>query len=82
MPTAIKICGLSTLDSLEATIAARATHVGFVFFPKSPRNISLAQAAALGAAAKHRFRRQPREPARRPPDAWGKMLRIMMVSNT
>jgi len=57
MTTAIKICGLSTLDSLEATIAARATHAGFVFFPKSPRHVSPAQAAALGAAAKHRITR-------------------------
>ena len=57
MPTAIKICGLSTLESLEATIAARATHAGFVFFAKSPRHVTLPQAAALGAAAQHRIAR-------------------------
>jgi len=57
MPTAIKICGLSTIESLEATIAARATHAGFVFFAKSPRHVTLAQAAALGATAKGRITR-------------------------
>lgn len=57
MSVAIKICGLSTPDSLEAAIAARATHAGFVFFPKSPRHVSLAQAAVLGRAARGRIAR-------------------------
>jgi len=42
-----KICGLSTPETLDAAIAGGASHVGFVFFPKSPRNISIDQAAAL-----------------------------------
>lgn len=57
MSVAIKICGLSTPDSLEAAIAARATHAGFVFFPKSPRHVSLTQAAVLGRAARGRIAR-------------------------
>ncbi|WP_025560784.1 phosphoribosylanthranilate isomerase [Sphingomonas sp. UNC305MFCol5.2] len=47
MPVAAKICGLSTPETLDAAIAGGATHVGFVFFPPSPRNITLDQAMAL-----------------------------------
>jgi phosphoribosylanthranilate isomerase len=57
MTTRIKICGISTLDSLEAVIAARADYAGFVFFSRSPRNVSLPQVAALGAAAAGRIKR-------------------------
>lgn len=42
-----KICGLSTPESLAAAIRHGASHVGFVFFPKSPRNVDPDQAAAL-----------------------------------
>jgi phosphoribosylanthranilate isomerase len=52
---AIKICGISTPAALDATIRARADHAGFVFFAKSPRNVSLADAAALGARAEGRI---------------------------
>lgn len=54
---AIKICGISTLPALDAAIAARADHVGFVFFERSPRNVSLAQAAQLGERANGRVNR-------------------------
>ena len=54
---AIKICGLTTAPALEATIAARASHAGFVFFPKSPRHLSLAEAPALAARAQGRIAR-------------------------
>ena len=43
MPVEVKICGLSTLATMEAAIAAGAAFVGLVFFPKSPRHVSLAQ---------------------------------------
>jgi phosphoribosylanthranilate isomerase len=46
MPTA-KICGLSTEATLDAAITHGASHLGFVFFPKSPRDIDPARAAAL-----------------------------------
>lgn len=46
MPTA-KICGLSTEATLDAAITHGASHLGFVFFPKSPRGISPERAAAL-----------------------------------
>ena len=47
--TQIKICGLSTPVTLDAAIGAGATHVGFVFFAASPRNLDPARAAALSA---------------------------------
>lgn len=49
MPVQTKICGLSTADTLGAAIRAGASHVGFVFFAKSPRNVDFDQAAALAA---------------------------------
>jgi phosphoribosylanthranilate isomerase len=47
MTMRVKICGLSTLDTLDAALDAGADFVGLVFFPKSPRNVSLALAATL-----------------------------------
>lgn len=47
----VKICGLSTAPALEAALAAGADLVGFVFFPPSPRHVTLAQALALGEQA-------------------------------
>lgn len=54
---AIKICGISTPATLEAAIRARADHVGFVFFPRSPRAVTVTQAADLGARAAGRIGR-------------------------
>lgn len=45
-----KICGLSTLEAVEAAAEAGAAYLGFVFFPKSPRHLSLAEAEALTLA--------------------------------
>lgn len=45
----VKICGLSTQDDVTAAIDAGARYVGFVFFEKSPRNISFDKAADLAA---------------------------------
>jgi phosphoribosylanthranilate isomerase len=44
-----KICGLSTPDTVGAAVRHGASHVGFVFFAKSPRNVSFEQAASLTA---------------------------------
>jgi phosphoribosylanthranilate isomerase len=52
----IKICGISTPDTLDAAIAARADYVGLVFFAKSPRNIVPEHAAMLAARAAGRAR--------------------------
>ena len=45
----IKICGLSTPEAVDAAVAARATHIGLVHYPASPRHVTLEQAAALRA---------------------------------
>jgi len=42
-----KICGLSTPEAVRAALDGRAAFVGFMFFPASPRNISIAAAARL-----------------------------------
>ncbi|HWU96700.1 MAG TPA: N-(5'-phosphoribosyl)anthranilate isomerase, partial [Sphingomonas sp.] len=47
MPVTAKICGLSTAETLDAAVGGGASHVGFVFFPPSPRNVSFDQARAL-----------------------------------
>lgn len=46
---AIKICGLSTPETVGAAIAAGATHLGFVHFAKSPRHVEAEQLRALAA---------------------------------
>ena len=43
----IKICGLSTPEAVDAAVAARATHIGLVHFPPSPRHLTLEQAMRL-----------------------------------
>jgi len=43
----IKICGLSNNESIDAVIAGGATHMGLIFFEKSPRHVSLEQAQNL-----------------------------------
>ena len=47
----VKICGLRTLADVAAVAASGAAYAGFVFFPKSPRNLSLAEARPLALAA-------------------------------
>jgi len=49
MPVLTKICGLSTPATLDAAIAHGASHVGLVFFAKSPRNVTVERAAQLAA---------------------------------
>lgn len=49
LQTRVKICGLRDAAMLDAAVQAGAAYVGLVFFEKSPRNVTLAQAAALAA---------------------------------
>ena len=56
MLLAIKICGLSTPDTLSAALDGGASHVGFIFFARSPRNLMPAEAGRLRQAAKGRAR--------------------------
>jgi phosphoribosylanthranilate isomerase len=43
----VKICGLSTPETIAAALHAGASHVGLVHFAKSPRHVSIAKAAML-----------------------------------
>ena len=54
MSLLVKICGLSTRETLDAALEAGADMVGFVFFPPSPRHLSLETARELGRQAKGR----------------------------
>lgn len=45
--TRVKICGLTRPQDVSAAVEAGAAYVGFVFFEKSPRNVSVEQAARL-----------------------------------
>ncbi|MEM1038048.1 MAG: phosphoribosylanthranilate isomerase [Pseudomonadota bacterium] len=47
----VKICGLSTVGSVQQAVSGGASHLGFIFFPKSPRNVTPEQAASLVAHA-------------------------------
>ncbi len=48
MTLLVKICGLSTPETLDVALAEGADMVGFAFFGPSPRNISFETARALG----------------------------------
>lgn len=50
----IKICGLRTPDTLDVALRCGASHVGFIFFPKSPRNLEPQEAGTLRKAAEGR----------------------------
>jgi phosphoribosylanthranilate isomerase len=54
MKLIVKICGLSSAETVDAALDAGADMIGLVFFPKSPRFIGLDQAAALAARARGR----------------------------
>lgn len=56
MPVHTKICGLTTTDTLDAAVAGGASHVGFVFFPPSPRHLAFDRAAGLAARVPSRVR--------------------------
>jgi phosphoribosylanthranilate isomerase len=49
-PARVKICGLRDVAAMQAAVDAGASYVGLVFFPKSPRNVSIAQAAQIAQA--------------------------------
>jgi len=50
LPVQVKICGLTRPEEAAACAAAGATAVGCVFYPRSPRRVSPAQAAAVRRA--------------------------------
>lgn len=57
MTVAVKICGVNSPAAVRAVADAKADYAGFVFFARSPRNVTPAQAGALAAALPARIRR-------------------------
>ncbi len=49
-----KICGLSTPEAVTAALEGKASHLGFMFFARSPRNIEPEAAARLAAPVRGR----------------------------
>lgn len=56
MGVRIKICGLSTPETVEAAIAAGATHIGLNLYEPSPRFVPLGKAAELRELARGRIK--------------------------
>ena len=54
MSLIVKICGLSTRETLDVALDAGADMVGFVFFPPSPRHLSLETARDLAGQTQGR----------------------------
>src|SRR5690606_33732081 len=48
--TRIKVCGFTRAEDLKAAVKAGVDAVGFVFYPRSQRAVSVEQAKALRAA--------------------------------
>lgn len=44
----VKVCGITRREDAEAAVAAGATAIGFIFYPKSPRYVTPETAAELG----------------------------------
>lgn len=57
MAVVVKICGLSSPESVEAALAAGADMLGFVRFEKSPRHLALEAAESLGRQVGARARK-------------------------
>ena len=57
MSLLVKICGLKTIEALDAALDAGADMVGFVFFPPSPRSLGLEAAKVLGERVRGRARK-------------------------
>jgi len=53
----VKICGVRTVEAVEAAVSAGADAIGFNFFPPSPRYLAPEQAARLAGAAPRRILR-------------------------
>ena len=56
MAVEVKICGLSTPETVEGSIAAGADYIGLNFFPTSPRYVALERAAQLADLARGRVK--------------------------
>jgi phosphoribosylanthranilate isomerase len=50
--TTAKICGLKTAEAVQAALDGKASHLGFMFFDNSPRNIDVRAAELLARPAR------------------------------
>ncbi|TPW28387.1 phosphoribosylanthranilate isomerase [Pararhizobium mangrovi] len=50
----IKICGLTSEDAVTAVLGGGASHLGFIFFARSPRHVTPERAGTLAAPARGR----------------------------
>lgn len=57
MPVDAKICGVNSAEAAMAAAEGGARHVGFVFYPPSPRAVDAATAEALAALLPARIRK-------------------------
>jgi phosphoribosylanthranilate isomerase len=57
MSLIVKICGLSTPETLDVALGEGADMVGFVFFPPAPRHVSFATARMLGERVRGRAKK-------------------------
>jgi len=57
MNTIVKICGLSKAQHVDAAVEAGAGLTGYVFFPRSPRNVTIEAAASLTASVPDNVRK-------------------------
>lgn len=57
-PTAIavKICGITSTEAIEAAVGAGAQYGGLVFHPNSPRNVDIQHASALAKRMRGRLK--------------------------
>jgi phosphoribosylanthranilate isomerase len=49
VPVRAKICGINDAAAMRAAVSSGASHVGLVFYARSPRHVTPAEAAALAA---------------------------------
>ena len=52
MPTEVKICGLKTIEAVDAALDGGADYIGLVFFPRSPRHVDIKTALTLADRAR------------------------------
>ena len=53
--TRIKICGITNVDDARCAAESGADFLGFIFYPKSPRFVTLEQVGAITRAIRDEF---------------------------
>ena len=48
--TRVKVCGICTADDADAAVSAGADAIGMVFYPKSPRHVSISAAREIASS--------------------------------